>query len=156
MLPVTIVDQNPETVYQDTVYEQVIVVETSTGKVFGVFDNDMEIYPSAAGDSIDLDIWLLPRSKRIKTIGEVRKEIVPNDEDPRGFSNHEFYGEIISLEEHTEDSYVSEIDVGPGTVLVYPFKSQNQHLSIGDTVYIEASRTDVAGIRSEKNGTQGQ
>jgi len=151
-----VLDCKPETVYQETVYEQIIIVETAAGNTFGIFDNDMDVPSDIIGNIIELDVWLLPRSKRIETIDEPRKDIVPNEEEPHGFSNHRFYGEIISLEEHTDDSYVSEIDVGPGTVIVYPFKSQNQHLSVGDTVYLEASRTDVAGLINEESHSRGQ
>lgn len=143
-------DQKPETVYQETVYEQIVVVETKQNQMFGVFDYDLHVPFESVGETLELDVSLLPGSKRINTIDEPRKEIIPNEEDPRDFGNHEFYGEICSLEEDRDETYVIEVDVGSGTVIVYPFKQQNQHLDLGDTVYIKASRTDVAGVRNEE------
>lgn len=145
-LPVTILERRPFTVYQDTVYEQTVIVEATNGQRFGLFDDDMLVDEDLVGSEAQISVSLLPKSKKIQTVEQRQKRIEPNPKSPLDFDNHEFYGELELLEENSEETYKAEVDVGVGTVQLYPFKAYNDHLSPGQTLRINAGRSDVSSV----------
>ncbi|QPV61598.1 hypothetical protein I7X12_12595 [Halosimplex litoreum] len=145
-LKISIEEIIPETVYQETVYEQVVIGKTIDGTRFGMFDYDMHVPPNSIGETLEICINLFIPRERVTTTDRQVKGVQPNENNPDGWSDHEFYGELTSLEEISQSSYECEIDVGVGTVSIKSYKNLNQHLSVGDFVELEASRTDIAGL----------
>lgn len=143
-LKATILDTKPETVYQNTVYEQVVVIKLTNSKQLGAFDDDMVISHDSVGDDMKINVSLLPSSKEIEVIDHTEKRIKPNPDVPLHYKNHEYYGQVQRLEDETAETYRAELDIGVGTVLLFPFKEYNEDLTEGEYIRIEADRTDIS------------
>ncbi|WP_049923135.1 hypothetical protein [Halopiger djelfimassiliensis] len=89
-----IVEVSPHCVYQGTVYENRVVVETDESR-FGCFDPDMNALESMIGEHRDMDIYpALPTSVEPANEDEIGTE--PNERNPDDYTDHTFCGRVVS------------------------------------------------------------
>ena len=146
-----IVEVSPHCVYQGTVYEYRVVIETGNTR-FGCFDPDMQVSESIIGKRRNIEIYpALPTNVEAATEDNIG--VKPNERNPDGYTDHSFCGRVTSKEDGWPKSI--ELDIGTGTVAPKFSQDTPEHIGyqeivsdidIGDIVRVTASRVDLRGI----------
>lgn len=146
-----IVAVEPHTVYEDTVYEQRVVLDVD-GCVFGVFDNDLLVDPDAVGEYRTVNIRpFLPTD--VSVDGVLKPGVYPNEHEPRGYDGHRFCGEVVDC----SSGWPREVtlDIGAGTVSVKFYEDTPDHIQYQglieeleneSLICVITSRTDLHDI----------
>lgn len=133
----------PSAVHGGTVYEQIGVVESTSGTEFGVFDPDLILKPDEVGSRLQLELSvLLPKHTGVEP-KDCAKGIYPNEENPAGFQDHGLCGEVVDKTKIKEGWYTARIDTGDGIIRAGGNKDQMPTVSLGDLISVRAVRIDV-------------
>lgn len=145
-LTATITDILPETVYQDTVYDQRPVIETSNEVQIGLFDPDLLASSNMIGDTVELTV-VAYIVKDAKKLDNETKEIIPNEAKPRDWQYHTYIGEVVEMPASGSSKYLL-LDVGDGVVSVDTdvIEVIEEPVSKGDYLRVRVSRSDLHGV----------
>lgn len=135
----------PTTEHEGIVYDQNVVIELPSGTTIGVFDMDMLVDEGMVGEMRDLKISLLVGKSSIESCTGVELHIDPSRNEPEFWKNHIYYGVVGSVSEE-EGHYVISLDVGEGQVNVQTKKETFPIPENGDSLRIQASRSDLRGV----------
>ena len=149
-IEVELLGSRPEAMYQGTVYDQSVVVRLPDGSRMGLFDKDVLVDEDLVGQETNLVISLLSNSEDVVR-GIDQKGIESNQENPGGWNDHIYHGEVTEVLEETESSYKVRFDVGYGDVIVYLDREQFDDPPLGDFLQITATRSDIYRVSDHAN-----
>lgn len=143
----TILDVSPETTYQETVFENRVLIEYG-GVQFGVFDPNLLASSDLVGRECVVTVVPFLVS-RIDVPEDTANGVIPNAEDPDGWNYHTYVGTITEITE--TDPRTVTLDLEPGTVAVELDVDESRDdfvkaLQVGDDVSVTTIRTDLHGI----------
>lgn len=145
-VPAKVVEIEPTTEYEGTVYNQLVVVEFPNGVRLGLFDPDAIVDDQMVGQQKEICIGTLTESEGYELVDGRDRQINPSEDEPLHWRKHTYYGEVVDISEHLEHTYEVELDVGMGTILANPDKDRFPDLDVGDFLKVETLRSDIHDI----------
>jgi len=152
----TIVDTEPDTVYQGTVYEQTVEIELENGQILELFDGGNTVSPKMVGEELAFVLSVNPKERGVETLADDVAKIGSARNRSSQWS-YDFYGRLEATD--VEDIWFSDpyrnllvLDVGVGTILVTPTTEIREllddgTLGVGDCAYIPGARVDIVEVR---------
>ncbi len=165
----------PDTVYQDEVYDQDVVVEIGPGQQLLVFDYEMLVPPGCVGRQYIFELraflpdiepcedeyvvdGFVPEARNLEREGldqEAWDHYIEHLRSRYGvssiMSNRLVAGKVLELD--GRDEFI--LDVGPGTISVY-YDPSRQTVIAGQQVRLRDFRLDLKHIAQAVEGTTGR
>lgn len=138
-----------------TIFEQEILVESTNGEIFWIFDPKIICDKQIEGQTATLvfDVWQSAVRKNIlKLCNKQNKILLP--ENPLGTKSLEhypiFYGEIVSKEHEASPNSKLILDVGSGIIRVLVYETEYNNYLVGDYIKVEGNIVHLSEINDKR------
>lgn len=142
----SIVETEPTSEYQGTIYSQRVVVKLSDGTKIGLFDPDVAVSSEMVGSTRQLELSLLVED--VERVTETELGVVPVDENPTQWNGHTYNGKITSVASDGEYATI-DLDFGLGSVEFDCDANLTADLSAGHSIRVTAQRSDIKALVEE-------
>lgn len=146
-ISVTVSQVEPETEYEDTVFDQTVIIGLPDGSEMGLFDKDALVGENMVGKETRILISTLTNDSSIERTTEEKKGIKPYSDDPRSWNNHVYCGSVAQIVESEHSHYKALLDIGIGGILFRPSKKRHPSLQVGDSFEVTAIRSDIYDVQ---------